>query len=687
MLRRTGLLVLLLGLALAASRPPASPVKAQDVGPQPAASLLDPAHLPRAGEASAAAGIAQGVGQSPDASAAADYFYALRNPAPGGAPAQAPAPRAETATQAGARTAAPQTSGPAWTPLGPAPTAASQTPGGAAASGRINAVVSDPTDATGQTIYISAAQGGVWKTTTGGQSWMPLTDAQPSLAITAIVLDPTNTQRIYAATGDYNASNSKEGSRSYFGAGILTSGDGGATWSVIGANTFIGDAIFDMAISPDGQHLYVVAFNGFSVGTQSGGAWSFTPKGVGTWTNVRVNPANPNIVNIGAYGGPWVYTLNPESLRPSNVCLTAGCSTPAVDPQTDIGRATVAVDPVAGHGSIVYASLGCGEPAGASQNPCPQSTNCGGPSVCYQGWWGLYKSTDSGANFYLVSPPAASLGPAEYSQTWYDLALGVDPLNDNEVYVGLVNLWKADQSPSPPTVTNISSPGAALPSCSPWGTGRFLLQQGTSCDQHAIGFGTGGPSTNGMLYAGGDGGIYASAPGSDGAAWTDLNANLSLTQFYPGASETSANPGRLVAGSDGGGTQTTGGTGWQETDAGDGGFTAIDPTNPVNTWYASHPYLAIGKTTNAGMGWSASGGPTWTTATNGLPAAAFAAGPEQAGGASPVAGAIFIAPFTMDPSNHLSLLAGADRPYLTTNGAAGWSDISGGTTFFTASQL
>jgi hypothetical protein len=687
MLRRTGFILLLVAAALTANRSVTRSVTAQGAGAMPVAVPEVADGLPAAGSPAPTAVAFGPAQQRPEVLASADAFYAMRNPAPGESPAQGPVARALTAKRLGDGAAGARTGGPAWAPLGPAPTTTSQTPAGAGVAGRINAVVSDPADTTGKTIYIGAANGGVWKTTTGGQSWTPLTDGQASPAITAVVLDPTNTQHVYAATGDYNAATGKYGSSSYFGAGVLTSQDGGTTWTLIGAATFVGQAIFDLAMSPDGQQLYVVGLSGFWVGSQTGGVWGFTPKGVGTWTSVRVNPANPNIVNLGAYGGPWVYTLSPESLRPSSVCLTTGCSTPTIDPQTDIGRATVAVDPVAGHGTIVYASLGCVEPAGASQNPCPQTNTCGGPSVCYQGWWGLYKSTDSGATYYPVSGPAASLGTAEYAQTWYDLALGVDPLNDNEVYVGLVNLWKADQSTNPATLTSISSPGVAQPSCSVWGTGRFALAQGTGCDQHGIGFGTGGSGSNGALYAVSDGGIVSSAPAAQGSAWANLNANLSLTEFEPGASISPATPGQLLAGSDGGGTQTTSGTGWQQTDAGDGGFTAIDPTDPTNTWYDSHPYLAVAKTTTASTAWSPGGGPTWSAATNGLPAAAVAADPEQSGIGVPVAGAIFLAPFAMDPGNHLNLLAGADRPYLTTNGAVSWVDISGGTTFFTAAQL
>lgn len=75
----------------------------------------------------------------------------------------------------------------AWTPIGPQPGNSSFF---GAVSGRIGAIAADPTDA--NTVYLGGAQGGVWKTTDGGQNWTALTDSQPSLAVGAIAIDPSS---------------------------------------------------------------------------------------------------------------------------------------------------------------------------------------------------------------------------------------------------------------------------------------------------------------------------------------------------------------------------------------------------------------------------------------------------------------------------------------------------------------
>ncbi len=78
------------------------------------------------------------------------------------------------------------------------------------------------------TIYIGPANGGVWKSTDSGVNWTPLTDEQASMAMGAIAVDPTNSNNVYAGTGEATYSGA-----SYYGRGLLKSTDAGATWQHI----------------------------------------------------------------------------------------------------------------------------------------------------------------------------------------------------------------------------------------------------------------------------------------------------------------------------------------------------------------------------------------------------------------------------------------------------------------------
>src|SRR4029079_5846725 len=106
--------------------------------------------------------------------------------------------------------------------------------------GRVNAIAIDPTTTTNGSIvaYIATVGGGVWKTTNccnGSTSWTAMTDNAliSTTSIDTLVIDPNNHNTIYAGTGDLNYGSFSMGSQ-----GILKSTDGGATWTVLGANVF-----------------------------------------------------------------------------------------------------------------------------------------------------------------------------------------------------------------------------------------------------------------------------------------------------------------------------------------------------------------------------------------------------------------------------------------------------------------
>jgi len=100
-------------------------------------------------------------------------------------------------------------------------------------TGRITAIVVDPVDT--NIIYIGTAQGGVWKTTDGGLNWAPKSDNEVSLAIGALAMDPSNRLILYAGTGEGNFSGD-----SYYGNGILKTTDGGNMWTNLAQATFTG---------------------------------------------------------------------------------------------------------------------------------------------------------------------------------------------------------------------------------------------------------------------------------------------------------------------------------------------------------------------------------------------------------------------------------------------------------------
>src|SRR5216683_1764256 len=160
-----------------------------------------------------------------------------------------------------------------WVPKGPGPIL-NGAPGGDPSSGRIAALAADPTDP--NTIYVAAAGGGVWKTTDAGTSWMPLTDAQPTLFMGAIALAPSDPNTIYAGTGE--ATNS---GLSFYGRGVLKSTDAGASWTLLGNAQFDRKAMAQIVVSPTDPDTVYVAVGGGGVNGLSGGTgvWQSTNGG------------------------------------------------------------------------------------------------------------------------------------------------------------------------------------------------------------------------------------------------------------------------------------------------------------------------------------------------------------------------------------------------------------------------
>ena len=99
--------------------------------------------------------------------------------------------------------------------------------GPAGMSGRITAVdvvVSNP-----DIMYVGAASGGVWKTTSGGIKWEPIFDKETTLSIGAIAIQQDNPAVIWVGTGQGHPRNSLNG-----GYGLYRSLDAGKTWKLMG---------------------------------------------------------------------------------------------------------------------------------------------------------------------------------------------------------------------------------------------------------------------------------------------------------------------------------------------------------------------------------------------------------------------------------------------------------------------
>ncbi|MFT5184327.1 MAG: photosystem II stability/assembly factor-like uncharacterized protein [Flavobacteriales bacterium] len=161
--------------------------------------------------------------------------------------------------------------------------------------GRTTSMGFHPTEA--NTFYVGAAIGGIWKTTDGGQSYVPLGDDLPFLAVSQIVVDQTNPDIIYIASSDHV----------WYGPssiGVYMSIDGGLTWDPTALTFDLSQnkRIYWMEADPsDPNHILVGAENGL-YGTYDGFETVTTINNTNT-TDVKFLPSNPMIVYQGASNG------------------------------------------------------------------------------------------------------------------------------------------------------------------------------------------------------------------------------------------------------------------------------------------------------------------------------------------------------------------------------------------------
>ena len=154
-----------------------------------------------------------------------------------------------------------------WFPIGPAPILNGQTSGSLNVSGRVTGIAVDTSDPTGNTIYISTAGGGAWKTinaTSANPTWVPIFDGIAGEVAGAIAIAPSDPRVIYLGTGE--ADNSTD---SFYGTGVYKSTDSGQTWTLLTGvgvvNPLYGQAVSRIVVDPNNPNLIYVASSDLAV--------------------------------------------------------------------------------------------------------------------------------------------------------------------------------------------------------------------------------------------------------------------------------------------------------------------------------------------------------------------------------------------------------------------------------------
>jgi len=518
---------------------------------------------------------------------------------------------------------------PQWQNIGPAPMIQSKIGQQKIdVSGRVRALAIHPTDP--NIVYLGAAQGGVWKTTNGGDSWTPLTDNQTSLAMGALALDPQNPNTIYAGTGEATS-----GLDNYYGAGILKSTDGGASWTRQGVAAFNGLAIARILVHPANSAIVYAAS---SVSGQQGSVTP--PRGIFrsqdgglTWqglltcgdcfgaSDLEIDSGNPNLL-YAAFEGHGIFKSSDGGNNWGQ--LTNNLPNPQ---QTRVGRVVLSIS--RSHSAVVYASYQI-------------------VTDSYDGAL-VFVTTNSGSSWTQIGT-----GGYNYcgSQCWYSHTIEVDPANQNTLYAGGTANYsgnsEADFSVRQVVIKTTDGGDNWLDLSDNSAPNKSLHP-----DMHVIAF---DPTNSQTVWVGNDGGVWKSTDG--GQTWTSRNTNLATLQFT-GIAVDPTNPAIVQGGMQDNNKAFTlnGGStpGWTAVDVGDGGVAAIDPFNPT-IWYGTR----FGKSFQRNEQGSGLTG-FWPFKTTGI---------DQADRA------LFYIPVAIDPSTAGVLYLGTYRLYRTTNRGDNWAAIS-----------
>lgn len=362
-----------------------------------------------------------------------------------------------------------------WSPVGPSVTPWNQTsqPTGI---GRIAGMAFHPTDS--NTFFICAPQGGVWKTSNNGKSWLQLFGTGPTvntIGATSMLLSYNNPDTMYVGTGDRDAGDAP-------GYGVIASWNGGKTW--VSRNTGMGNYLVGrMVMHPTNTSILLAATNnGIYRTTDRGANWTRTLAG-GAY-DVALKPTDPSTAyaTIGALF--YRSTDNGQTWTQ----ITSGL------PSSGVQRAMISVSPA--QKNMVYIII---------------SNNSN------SGFYGFYSSNDAGLNFTTKSTTPNILGYSETGagsggQGWYDLDVVADPYSAKTVYVFGVNVWKSTDTGANWTINAhwVGAGGA----------------DDIHADQHAGEF----SSTGRKIYACNDGGIYYSSNG--GSVWNNISDGIQNSQIY-----------------------------------------------------------------------------------------------------------------------------------------------------------
>ncbi len=288
--------------------------------------------------------------------------------------------------------------------------------------GRTRAVAGVPSQP--NVFYVAQVNGGVFKTTDYGRTWVPIFDDQPTGSVGCIAVAASNPNIIYVGSGE-----GLQRPDLSVGDGIYKSIDAGNTWTHLGLRD--GQQIPQIAVDPRNPDHLLVAVAGHPYGpNQERGVFRSTDGGktfekvlykdenIGA-ADVQIDPSHPEV----AYASLWEARQGPWE--------NAAWNGPGggIFKSMDSGK--------------TWKQLTKGLPEGiiqANVTVSASSTKHLFASVAAVSGVNLYSSDDSGDSWTIATTdarPAGRIGGGDLSVP------RIDPQNENVIYAASTVCWKS----------------------------------------------------------------------------------------------------------------------------------------------------------------------------------------------------------------------------------------------------